>query len=87
MVVKVRQKGWLAKLSEWFSGKEAWKRIELDSMGSFVWERCDGERSVGQIVDDLCDEYRLHRREAEASLAEFLTELRKRGLVEMKEGE
>jgi hypothetical protein len=50
---------------------------------------CDGQHTVGDIAEELIRRYRLMRREAITSLAEFLSQLRRRGLVgwqEAKEG-
>jgi hypothetical protein len=28
-------------------------RITLDEIGAFVWERCDGSKTVGEIVEEM----------------------------------
>ena len=28
-------------------------KVALDPIGSFVWQRCDGERSVGEILEEM----------------------------------
>jgi len=55
--------------------------INLDIVGANVWKRCDGQHTVDDIVDALVEEHRLHRREAEVSLTEFLKMLGKRNMV------
>jgi len=57
------------------------KRIQLDEIGSVVWELCDGERTAKEIVDHLCQKYKLLPREAEVPLSSYLNTLAKRGLV------
>jgi len=57
------------------------RRVALDKMGSFVWERCDGERRVADIAQELADEYKLVRQEAERSLSSYLQQLAKRGFI------
>jgi hypothetical protein len=57
------------------------KRIELDEIGAFVWGLCDGTRTTRQIIRGLAREYHLNRRDAEASLVEFLRMLGRRNLV------
>ncbi|MCS7223716.1 MAG: PqqD family protein [Armatimonadetes bacterium] len=86
-IVCIRQSGLVATIGRWFTGRETWKRIELDTIGTFVWERCDGQHTASEIAADLTRKYGLHRREAEASLLEFLVQLKKRGLVQVREGE
>lgn len=72
------------------------RRLRLDERGSFVWLRIDGERTVGEIADDL-----LHggpdtgdgagglREEAgeraRRSVALFLHALAREGLVELRD--
>jgi hypothetical protein len=57
------------------------KRIQLDVVGSAVWELCDGKRTTKEIVDFLCQNYKLLPREAEISLSTYLNSLVKRGLI------
>jgi hypothetical protein len=52
-----------------------------DEVGSSVWKICDGEHTLKQIVDFLCEKYKLTRKEAEVSVTEFLRQLGKRRLV------
>lgn len=46
--------------------------IELDAIGAFVWDRLDGHTTVDGLIVRLCKQYRLDRKEAEASLFAFL---------------
>jgi hypothetical protein len=55
--------------------------VSLDEVGSYVWECCDGQRTFEQITTELANRFRLTRREAEASLAEFLRVLGRRGML------
>jgi len=57
------------------------KRIQLDEVGSIVWELCDGEKTAKEIVDHLCQKYKLLPREAEVPLSSYLNTLAKRGLI------
>jgi len=57
------------------------RNIDLDEIGSLVWEMCDGTKAVRQVRDAIVDRYKLHRREAEAALMEYLKQLMKRKLV------
>lgn len=64
-----------------FIPREQRRVIELDPIGSFVWERCTGKKDVSKITDDLSDEYNLSRREAEVSLMAYLKTLGEKNLV------
>ena len=55
--------------------------VNLDVVGSRVWSLCDGEHTVEDMVEALTEEHKLHRREAEVSLTEFLKMLGKRNMV------
>lgn len=55
--------------------------VALDEVGSFVWERCDGSRTFERLTAELSERFQLTRREAEASLAEFLRILGRRGML------
>jgi hypothetical protein len=55
--------------------------VVLDEVGSRVWHLCDGERTVAEIVQMMCDEYKLGKREVEVSLTEYLRTLGKRGMI------
>jgi len=57
------------------------KPVSLDVVGAAVWQLCDGEHTVNDIAVALMEEHKLHRREAEVSLTEFLKMLGKRNMV------
>ena len=57
------------------------RQVGLDDVGSFVWELCDGERTIDGIVQGVSGEYKLTRREAEASVTMFLQTLAKKHLI------
>ena len=49
----------------------------LNEVGSFVWERLDGETSNRELCDAIVAEFEVGADEAEADLTEFLEELRR----------
>lgn len=57
------------------------KPVELDEVGTDVWNHCDGDHTVAEIVALLAEKYKLNKREVEVSLTEYLRTLGKRGLV------
>lgn len=57
------------------------RQVGLDEVGSYVWELCDGERTIDGVVMGLSKEYKLTRREAEASVTMFLQTLAKKNLI------
>jgi hypothetical protein len=53
----------------------------LNEMGSRVWEAIDGRRTIGEIVDQILEEYDVTRETAEADLYAFVDSLREHGMV------
>jgi hypothetical protein len=60
------------------------RKLQLDSLGSFVWELLDGKRTVRQIAETLAQEFQLHPKEAEVSVTQFLRSLGQRGLIGLR---
>ena len=57
------------------------RNIELDEVGGFVWELCDGSHTVETIVQQTGREYKMNRREAEVSVTMFLQMLHERNFI------
>jgi hypothetical protein len=55
--------------------------IGLDEVGSYVWERCDGETTFGDLIQELTQQFQMTPREAEASLTEYFRLLGRRGIL------
>jgi hypothetical protein len=61
------------------------KSFELDEIGLFVWERCDGQTTLEQLIHALAERYRINLREAEVATMKFLETLSRKGLIALKE--
>ena len=70
--------GWLLRLP-----KDATKTFELDAIGLFVWQHCDGKTSVQQIIRKLARQYNRGLRQAEVPTVQFLNMLSRKGLIGM----
>jgi hypothetical protein len=57
------------------------KKLQLDELGTAVWELIDGKHSVQQVIQRFAKKYQLHSREAEVAVTRFLRDLGKRGLI------
>lgn len=57
------------------------KKLQLDSMGSRVWQMFDGEKDVKTIIRQVSDQSGLSLQEAEISVTTFLRQLGRRGLI------
>ncbi len=79
---------WLASLARRLGGPSdtsQTKKLQLDAMGTAVWDLVDGRRSVRRIIQIFAKQHRLDNKEAEVSVTSFIRELGKRGLVGLKE--
>ena len=56
----------------------------LDQTGTYVWSEIDGKKTLGQILDKLCDEYDVTRDRAQADLQEFIGALEEKEIVRLK---
>lgn len=57
------------------------KKLQLDQMGSFVWNLIDGEKTVKDIIRIFAKEYKVTSQEAETAVATFLKTLGQRGFI------
>lgn len=78
---------WFAGVVRRLGGPEApvrTRKLQLDALGTSVWELIDGMRTVRQVVRDFADIHQIHPREAEVSVTLFLRNLGKRGIIGLK---
>ncbi len=61
--------------------KGATKTFELDPLGLFVWQQCDGKNSLQQIARKLAKKYNISERESQVATEKFLETLTKKGLI------
>jgi len=55
--------------------------VTLDAVGTSVWEMCDGEHTVKELIGKLAEHHRLSRKEAELSMVTYLRQLAERGII------
>ncbi len=79
----VKARPWIAGLSSklGFENKPVYKKIELDEMGTAAWAMMDGKNRVEDIIRGFVKKYKLHPKEAEISVTQFIRDLGKRGLI------
>lgn len=61
------------------------RKLQLDELGSQVWQTLDGKRNVGEVIQIFAKESMITNQEAELSVTTFLRELGRRGLIVIKE--
>jgi hypothetical protein len=84
-----RRKTWWLNLLARFSRLPEYGLVTLDEVGTSVWEMCDGERNVRDLIRDFAAKHQLGRKEAEVGMLTYLRQLGERGIIvfEMKDGE
>lgn len=60
-------------------------KVNLDAIGSFLWEACDGERDVEELGRLLFQEFGKHVEPVYDRLAVFLRSLARNGFIAYKE--
>ena len=60
------------------------KKLQLDALGTSVWDLVDGNHSVRRMIIIFAETHRLENREAEVSVTRFIRELGKRGLLGLR---
>jgi hypothetical protein len=81
LTIPVRPTRWASVLLRIPGGMK--KTFELDELGKFVWDACDGRTSVRQVIRKLAKRYNLNEREAEVATVAFLQTLTRKGLIAM----
>jgi hypothetical protein len=59
----------------------------LNSVGTFIWERCDGQHTLDQIAASLADQYDVEPAEAARDCLEFINGLVEQGVLAWNSGE
>ncbi len=75
---------WISAVAKRLGGlqdQKQTKKLQLDAMGTSVWDLVDGKRSVRMIIKIFAKTHRLENREAEVSVTSFIRQLGQRGLL------
>lgn len=75
-----RRTWWINLLAKWGRIPD-YRVIALDEIGAGVWENCDGEHSVKDLIALHAEKYQLSRKEAEMSMIVYLRQLARRGII------
>ena len=82
-----RIRPWLASLMRKLGGqadKILIKKLQLDELGTDVWNLVDGKHPVEKIIQRFAEKYQLQSKEAEVAVTHFLRELGRRGIIGLK---
>ena len=80
LVIPQKDKLWLRLAGKLFMLPDK-RVIVLDSIGTYVWQMCDGKHTISQIRNGVQKQYQLTRKEAETSLFTFMQQLGKRNFI------
>ena len=57
--------------------------LNLDEIGVAILQRCDGERDIAAIVEDLCDAFEANATVVAPDVRTFLDDLQRRGFLDL----
>jgi len=80
-ITVTRQENWRVKLLSRVFYIPRQRRITLDELGTQVWDMCDGQTNVGQMIEALAAAHQLNRKEAEVSLLAYLKTLAQKRFI------
>jgi len=60
--------------------------VRFNEIGSQIWQAIDGQRTVAQIVDHVCDTFEVRRRKAQRDVIRFLRQLQRQELIHGRDG-
>lgn len=83
----VGMRRWMVRLMRTLGGPADYvrtKKIQLDTLGTTVWDLIDGRSTVKKLIKRFAAQHQLHPREAEVSVSKFLRELGRRGIIGLK---
>jgi len=78
---------WIAGIANYLgrsTDRTQTKKVQLDFLGTSVWDQVDGKRSIQEIIKGFVRGHQLHPKEAEVAVTQFLRNLGKRGLIGIK---
>ncbi len=59
--------------------------FEVDPVGLFIWERCSGRAELQKIAEEVASRFGVTQRRAEGGVADFVSDLKRKNLLEVLE--
>jgi len=86
VLVLKRDQGLKYKIAKKLLGDdvEPYRKYVLDEVGSIVWELCDGENTISDILRKISRKLNVEEGKIEQYLLTYLRKLEKKGLIEVK---
>ncbi len=60
------------------------KVFKLNPTAAYIWEHCDGKKSVAQLVKDLCGEFCVDEATAMRDTIEFIEKMKNKNLLSIQ---
>jgi len=76
-----QRQNWWVKFLRRFIYVPKQRRILLDKLGSEVWDMCDGQNTVKDIIERFRQQHKLSWKEAELSMTTYLKQMAQKGLI------
>ena len=55
--------------------------LQLNEVAAFVWDNMDGKKTMGMIIDDVCEEFDVKEDVAAKDIKEYVEELLKNNFI------
>lgn len=81
VVLRVRMKKTKWLIPHWLVPTRSSRRVRLTGIGITIWQQCNGQRCVEEIVDLLASEESLSFHEARVSVTQYLRQLVESGVL------
>ena len=78
--VPTKRPGYLVPPISWVVRPPAFRSLILDPVAADLWEWCDGQRNVEQVIELFARKHNLTFHESRVSVTSYLKELVKRGV-------
>ena len=79
--IPIQRRWWMRGPLGWFLPFRREKGVELDALGQQVWEACDGQRRMEEIIEGFAHHHQLRFHEARLCVTQFVRSLLQRNLV------
>lgn len=84
IVLKIKRDGSIAKILHKLFKTPELITIDLDDIGSFVWEQCGGEKTIYDISEDLKNEFGEKVEPVLERLLQYIKILKGNNLIELE---
>lgn len=83
--VPLKPQRWMVPPISWILQPSGKRTVQLDAIGTEIWQLCDGQHTVEEIIDDFAQRYALTFHEARTAVTEYIKSLIKRGVLAIRQ--